>query len=32
MDSPEDLFSFKKLFNEPFGFFSDNFGSNKVLA
>lgn len=32
MDSPEDLFSFKKLFNDPFGFFSDNFGSNKVLA
>ena len=32
MDSPEDLFSFKKLFNDPIGFFSDNFGSNKVLA
>ena len=32
MDSPEDLFSFKKLFNDPLGFFSDNFGSNKVLA
>lgn len=32
MDSPEDLFSFKKLFNDPFGFFNDNFGSNKVLA
>ena len=32
IDSPEDLFSIKKLFNDPFGFFSDNFGSNKVLA
>lgn len=32
MDSPEDLFSFKKLFNDPFGFFSDNFGNNKVMA
>ena len=32
MDSPEDLFSFKKLFNDPIGFFSDNFGNNKVLA
>jgi hypothetical protein len=32
MDSPEDLFSFKKLFNDPFNFFSDNFGNNKVMA
>ena len=32
MDSPEDLFSFKKLFNDPLNFFSDNFESNKVLA
>jgi len=32
MDSPEDLFSIKKLFNDFTGFFSDNFGSNKVLA
>ena len=32
IDSPEDLFSFKKLFNDPIGFFSDNFGNNKVLA
>ena len=32
IDSPEDLFSFKKLFNDPIGFFTDNFGSNKVLA
>lgn len=32
MDSPEDLFSFKKLFNDPVGFFTDNFDTNKVLA
>lgn len=32
MDTPEDLFSFKKLFNDFSGFFSDNFGSTKVLA
>lgn len=32
IDSPEDLFSFKKLFNDPFGFISDNFGNNKVMA
>lgn len=32
IDSPEDLFSFKKLFSDPIGFFTDNFGSNKVMA
>lgn len=32
IDSPEDLFSFKKLFNDPLSFLSDNFGSNKVMA
>lgn len=32
MESPEDLFSFKKLFNDPIGFISDNFGNNKVMA
>jgi hypothetical protein len=32
MDTPEDLFSFKKLFNDFGEFFSDNFGKTKVLA
>lgn len=32
MDTPENLFSFNKLFTDPTGFFSDNFGSTKVLA
>ena len=32
IDSPEDLFSIKKLFNDPIGFFTDNFGDNKVMA
>ena len=32
IESPEDLFSFKKLFNDPIGFFTDNFGNNKVMA
>lgn len=32
MDTPEDMFSFKKLFGDFTGFFSDNFGATKVLA
>ena len=32
MDTPEDMFSFGKLFSDFTGFFSDNFGSAKVLA
>lgn len=32
MDTPEDMFSFSKLFNDFTGFFSDNFGSSKVMA
>lgn len=32
MDTPEDMFSFQKLFKDFGGFFSDNFGATKVLA
>lgn len=32
MDNPEDMFSFNKLFSDFIGFFSDNFGSTKVMA
>jgi len=32
MDTPEDMFSFGKLFNDFTGFFSDNFGTTKVMA
>lgn len=32
MDTPEDMFSFSKLFQDFTGFFSDNFGSSKVMA
>ena len=32
MDTPEDMFSFSKLFGDFAGFFSDNFGSTKVMA
>jgi len=32
MDTPEDMFSFGKLFSDLKGFFSDNFESTKVLA
>ena len=32
MDNPEDMFSFNKLFSDFTGFFSDNFGSTKVMA
>ena len=32
MDTPEDMFSFGKLFSDIGGFISDNFGSSKVLA
>ena len=32
IDTPENLFSFNKLFNDFTGFFSDNFGTTKVMA
>jgi hypothetical protein len=32
MDTPEDMFSFNKLFSDFTGFFSDNFSSTKVMA
>ena len=32
MDNPEDMFSFNKLFSDFTGFFTDNFGSTKVMA
>lgn len=32
IDSPEDMFSVSKLFNDFVGFFTDNFGSTKVMA
>lgn len=32
IDSPEDMFSFNKLFSDFSGFIGDNFGSTKVMA
>ena len=32
MDTPEDMFSFNKLFKDFTGFFTDNFDSTKVMA
>ena len=32
MDTPEDMFSFNKLFKDFTGFFSDNFDNTKVMA